>query len=76
MATMIIELTEDTMCAHDLHELKHYPRPWFHAKPKLPKGTRLKVKEQWANFYGAYFRCEHENGEYDIPEGKALIINS
>lgn len=36
MATMIIELTEDTMCAHD----------------------------------------QHENGEYDIPEGKAKIINS
>ena len=76
MGTKIIELTEDTMCAHDQHELKHYPRPWFHAKPKLLKGTQLKVKEEWANFYGSYYRCDHENGEYDIPKENAKVINS
>jgi hypothetical protein len=69
-----IELTEDTMFAHDLHELTHYPRPWFKEKPMLPKGTRLTVKEEWANFYGSYYRCDHENGEYDIPISKAKII--
>lgn len=35
-------------------------------KPWLPKGTVLKVKYQFTNFYGIFFRCEHENGEYDI----------
>lgn len=72
----IIELTEDTMCAHDKHEMTNYPRPWFHAKPKLKKGTRLTVKEEWANFYGSYYRCDHENGEYDIPKDKAKVINT
>ena len=69
-----IELTEDTMCAHDEHELKNYPRPWFHAKPKIPKGTRLKVEETWENFYGTYFRCVYKNSTYDIPMGKAKVI--
>ena len=72
---MTIKLTEDTMCAHDLHELTRYPRPGFRAKPALPKGTRLKVKEEWMNFYGSYYRCMHENGEYDIPVGKVLVVN-
>ena len=34
---MKIRLTENAMCAHDLHELTNYPRPWFKAKPMLPK---------------------------------------
>lgn len=72
---IVIELTEGTMCAHDLHELTNYPRPWFHAKPMLPKGTRLNVKEEWSNFFGTYYRCDHENGEYDIPIDKAKVVN-
>ena len=74
MKQKVIELTEDTMCAHDEHELKNYPRPWFHAKPNLQKGTRLNVMEEWANFFGAYFRCEHKNGLYDIPVHKAKVV--
>ena len=71
---MIVELKEDTMCAHDLYEMKNYPRPWFHAKPELPKGTRLDVVKKWTNFYGTYYRCRHENGEYDIPMDKAMVV--
>ncbi len=71
---MTIELTEETMCAHDEHEIRNYPRPWFHAKPALKKGTRLEVKEQWANFFGSYYRCETEDGLYDIPVEKATVI--
>lgn len=62
-----IELTQDTMCAHDEHEIKNYPRPWYEPKPKLPKGTVLTVKETWSNFYGTYHRCVTPDGEYDIP---------
>ena len=62
-----IELTKDTMCAHDQHEIKNYPRPWFEPKPKLPKGTVLTVKKTWSNFYGTYHRCVTPDGEYDIP---------
>lgn len=62
-----IELTEDTMCAHDQHEIKNYPRPWFKPKPMLPKGTVLTVKETWSNFFGTYHRCVTPDGEYDIP---------
>lgn len=72
---MTVELTEDTRCAHDLHEMMNYPRPWFKAKPVLPKGTRLEVETEWSNFYGTYYRCRHENGEYDIPVAKAKVIN-
>lgn len=35
-------------------------------KPWLPKGTVLKVKYQFTNLEGVFFRCEHENGTYDI----------
>lgn len=35
-------------------------------KPWLPKGTILKVKYQFTNYYGVFLRCEHENGTYDI----------
>jgi hypothetical protein len=70
----IIELKEDTMCAHDEHELKYYPRPWFKAKPELKKGTRLEVKEQWENFFGSYYRCENKDGLYDIPVKKAVEV--
>lgn len=38
-------------------------------KPQLKKGTKLKVKYKWHNFYGAYYRCFHKNGEYDIRIG-------
>ena len=62
-----IELTKDTMCAHDQHEITNYPRPWYKPKPMLPKGTVLTVKETWSNFYGTYHRCVTPDGEYDIP---------
>lgn len=71
---MVIELTKDTMCAHDEHEITKYPRPWFHAKPMLKAGTRLKVEERWSNFYGTYYRCETEDGLYDIPVDNAIIV--
>lgn len=72
-----IELTKDTMCAHDQHEMVNYPRPWFKAKPKLTAGTVLEVKEVWTNFYGSYFRCETADGVYDIPieNAKDISIN-
>ena len=69
-----IELTKDTMCAHDQHEIKNYPRPWYKPKPELPKGTVLKVKETWSNFYGTYHRCVTPDGEYDIPVENAIEI--
>lgn len=71
---IVIELTKDTMCAHDEHEITKYPRPWFHAKPMLKAGTRLKVEERWTNFYGTYYRCETEDGLYDIPVDNAIIV--
>lgn len=70
-----IQLTEDTMCAHDLHELTHYPRPWFKAKPTLHAGTVLEVKEIFTNFYGQYYRCETSDGVYDIPIENAKDIS-
>lgn len=69
-----IELTQDTMCAHDQHEIKNYPRPWYKAKPELPKGTVLTVKETWSNFYGTYHRCVTPDGEYDIPVENAKEV--
>jgi hypothetical protein len=69
-----IELTKDTMCAHDQHEIKNYPRPWYKAKPELPKGTVLTVKETWSNFYGTYHRCVTPDGEYDIPVENAKEV--
>lgn len=69
-----IQLTEDTMCAHDKHEMTKYPRPWFKAKPMLHTGTLLEVKEVWTNFYGSYYRCETIDGTYDIPIEKAKDI--
>lgn len=72
--THYIQLTQDTMCAHDKHEMTKYPRPWFKAKPTLPIGTVLKVKEVWTNFYGSYYRCETTDGEYDIPIENAKDI--
>jgi len=74
LITMEIRLIEDTGCAHDEHEMKYYPRIWYHAKPVLSKGTRLEVIKEWTNFYGSYYRCKHEFGEYDIPVEKAEII--
>lgn len=71
---MKIKLIKDTMCAGDMHELLHYPRPWFKPKPELLAGTILEVKEVWSNFYGRYFRCMHENGTYDISVKNAEII--
>lgn len=71
---MKIKLLEDTMCAHDLHEITNYPRPWFKEKPMLKKDTVLTVSEIWNNFYGSYYRCEHDSGIYDIPVEKAIVI--
>jgi hypothetical protein len=68
---MQIRLLKDTQCAGDLHEMTKYPRPWFKAKPTLPKDTVLTVSKRWTNFYGSYYRCEHENGTYDIPVDSA-----
>jgi len=74
--THIIQLTEDTVCAHDEHELTKYPRKWFKAKPTLHTGTVLEVKEVWTNFYGSYYRCETSDGVYDIPIEKAKDISA
>ena len=68
---MRIILTEDTLCAGDKHEMINYPRDGFKPKPALPKGTILEVKEEWQNLYGTYYRCSHENGNYDIPKRNA-----
>lgn len=70
-----IQLTEDTMCAHDRHELTHYPRPWFKAKPTLHTGAVLEVKEIFTNFYGQYYRCETKDGVYDIPVENAKDVS-
>ena len=72
--THYIQLTEDTMCAHDKHEMTKYPRPWYKAKPTLHVGTILKVEEEWTNFYGSYYRCETTDGSYDIPIENAKDI--
>lgn len=66
-----IRLKEDTMCAHDVHEMVNYPRSWFKPKPLLKKGTLLEVEGIWANFYGNYYRCKTTDGLYDIPTYKA-----
>ncbi len=71
---MLIQLIEESLCAHDVHELTHYPRPWYKPKPLLPKGTYLLASEVWSNFYGSYYRCEHEYGSYDIPVSSARVI--
>lgn len=71
---MQIRLLKDTQCAGGLHEMTNYPRSWFKRKPTLPKGTVLTVSEEWANFFGAYYRCEHENGTYDIPCAAAELL--
>ena len=70
-----IQLTEDTMCAHDRHELTHYPRPWFKAKPTLHTGAVLEVKEIFTNFYGQYYKCETKDGVYDIPVENAKDVS-
>lgn len=62
-----IKLLKETMCAYDQHEITHYPRHWYKPKPMLPKGTVLKVKKEWTNFYGSYYRCTTPDGDYDIP---------
>lgn len=85
MVDLKIILTEDTLCAHDVHETTYYPRDWFKSKPKLKVGTILHVKDIWNNFYGQYYKCDIPEGidvtgctinyEYDIPVQKAKIIN-
>ena len=35
-------------------------------KPWIPKGTTLKVKYRWCNFYGMFYRCFYNGNEYDI----------
>lgn len=74
--THYIQLTKDTMCAHDKHELTNYPRSWFKAKPTLHVGTVLEVKEVWTNFYGSYYRCDTTAGIYDIPIENAQDITT
>lgn len=76
MKKRLIELTKDTMCAHDKHELVNYPRSWFKAKPTLTAGTVLEVKEEWSNFFGKYYRCETADGEYDIPIENAKDVSA
>ena len=54
-----ITLTKDCYDEQEIH--------YFNIKkPLLKAGTVLKVKYRWANYYGTYYRCEHENGTYDI----------
>ena len=38
-------------------------------KPWIKKGTTLKVKYRWCNFYGMFYRCEHNGKTYDIKAG-------
>ena len=68
----IIRLKEDTMCAHDLHEMTKYPRPNYKPKPALKAGTELIAESEFTNFYGAYYRARTEDGlSYDIEKRKA-----
>lgn len=67
---MKIKLVKPTKCAHDEHEERLYPRPWFVAKPILQEGTVLDVDKKWSNFYGTYYRC----GDYDIPIDNAVLL--
>lgn len=71
---MKIKLKTDTGCAHDEHEMTYYPRPHYKVKPILKKDTLLDVQERWMNFYGQYYRCRTQDGLYDIPIDKAVIV--
>lgn len=68
-----ITLTKDCYDEQEIH--------YFNIKkPILKAGTTLKVKYRWANFYGTFYRCEHENGTYDInscdcKEGPIHIVD-
>ena len=57
-----ITLTRDCCDEQEAHYF-NITKPWLKA------GTTLKVKYRWANFYGTFYRCEHENGTYDINRG-------
>lgn len=35
-------------------------------KPWIPKGTTLKVKYRWCNYYGMFYRCYYNDTTYDI----------
>lgn len=79
-----IQLLQASSCANDEHEIENYPRPSFKPKPEILAGTRLRVKEEWQNFYGRYYRCylpdEMKDKGYSIPwydipvDKKAIVI--
>ncbi len=54
-----IILLKDCFDAQELHY-------WDIKKPKIPKGTTLKVKYRWTNLYGVFYRCEYNGETYDI----------
>lgn len=61
-------------CQHDIHEMTHYPRKNFKAKPKIPEGTEVEIIKEWNNFYGIYYRVVYDGKEYDIKRGEITLI--
>lgn len=59
--TIIREVTLKKDCCDE--EEAHY---FNIKKPWIPKGTTLKVKYRWCNFYGMFYRCEYNGQTYDI----------
>lgn len=79
---MNIRLKYVGVCANDQHEMTLHPRQGYKPKPCLRIGTILRVKEEWANYYGSYYRCYPPEGmeghytrseHYDIPTSIAVI---
>lgn len=53
-------------CQQDIHEMIHYPRKNFKAKPKIPANTEVEILKEWSNFCGIYYRVRYNGKEYDI----------
>lgn len=70
----VIRLKEDTMCAHDMHEMTKYLRPGYKPKPALKAGTELIAESEFTNFYGAYYRVRTADGVYDIDKRKTKFL--
>ena len=73
MEAFKIITTRECFCEHYLHEKTNYPREGLVEK-RFEAGVVLTCREVWANFFGEYYRCKHEDGHADISVKNAKVI--
>lgn len=61
------EVLKDCVCAGYLHEISNYPREGL-VKKEFKKGEKVKLVEEFHNFYGRYIRCSNGKVTCDIEQ--------